>query len=138
MPPRSLRPLTPLDRRPNRCQPSRRRRLAARQVPSRPATATGSTTAASPISDLAGKGRRVPGSPGHLPVGGFAPMVPELDVLDLEASLGFWCGILGFTVAYDRPERGFAYLERPVAAPGRTPPARDGLGQPKPVASACG
>ncbi len=80
----------------------------------------------------------MPASPAHLPVGGFAPMVPELDVLDLEASLNFWCGILGFTVAYDRPERGFAYLERPVAAPARTPQARDGLRQSKPVASVCG
>jgi len=53
-------------------------------------------------------------SPGHFPVGGFAPLVPELDVIDLEASLRFWCGILGFAVAYDRPERGFAYLEWPT------------------------
>jgi catechol 2,3-dioxygenase-like lactoylglutathione lyase family enzyme len=80
----------------------------------------------------------MPASPGHLPVGGFAPMVPELDVLDLEASLSFWCGILGFTVAYDRPERGFAYLEWPVAAAGQATPVRDGLGQAKPVAPVCG
>ncbi len=57
----------------------------------------------------------MPASSGKLPVGGFASMVPEFDVLDLEASLGFWCGGPGFTVAYDRPERGFADLERPVA-----------------------
>ena len=80
----------------------------------------------------------MPISQGRLPVGGFAPMVPELDVLDLEASLSFWCGILGFTVAYDRPERGFAYLEWPVAAPGQTTPTRDDLGQPEPVASGYG
>ena len=80
----------------------------------------------------------MPTSLGRLPVGGFAPMVPELDVLDLEASLSFWCGILGFTVAYDRPERGFAYLERPVAAPGQATQAQDGYARPKPIASACG
>jgi catechol 2,3-dioxygenase-like lactoylglutathione lyase family enzyme len=76
-------------------------------------------------------------SAGRLPVGGFAPMVPELDVLDLEASLRFWCGILGFAVAYDRPERGFAYLEWPAATPGQTAQALDPLGQPTPVASSC-
>ena len=57
----------------------------------------------------------MPLSPGRLPTGGFAPLVPELDVIDLDASLHFWCRILGFTVAYDRPERGFAYLEWPSA-----------------------
>ena len=41
-----------------------------------------------------------------------SPLVPELCVLDLTASLRFWCGTLGFRVAYDRPENGFAYLER--------------------------
>ena len=80
----------------------------------------------------------MPTSQGRLPAGGFAPMVPELDVLDLEASLSFWCGILGFTVAYDRPERGFAYLERPVAAPGQTTQPQDGRARPKPIASTCG
>jgi len=45
------------------------------------------------------------------PTGGFAPLVPELDVTDLAASLRFWCGPLGFRVAYERPERGFAFLE---------------------------
>jgi catechol 2,3-dioxygenase-like lactoylglutathione lyase family enzyme len=49
---------------------------------------------------------------GRSPRGGFAAMVPELDVSDLEASLRFWCGLLGFEVAYDRPAAGFAYLER--------------------------
>lgn len=47
-----------------------------------------------------------------LPAGGFNPLVPELDVRDLPASLAFWCGTLGFSVAYARPENGFAYLER--------------------------
>lgn len=48
----------------------------------------------------------------RLPAGGFSPLVPELDVHDLAASLAFWCGPLGFLVAYARPENGFAYLER--------------------------
>lgn len=39
-------------------------------------------------------------------------MVPELVVDDLAASLSFWIGILGFRVLYERPESGFAYLER--------------------------
>jgi catechol 2,3-dioxygenase-like lactoylglutathione lyase family enzyme len=38
--------------------------------------------------------------------------VPELAVTDLGKSLGFWCGPLGFTVAYDRPVARFAYLVR--------------------------
>jgi catechol 2,3-dioxygenase-like lactoylglutathione lyase family enzyme len=46
------------------------------------------------------------------PTGGFAPLVPELDVQDLTASLDFWCGVLGFRIAYQRPENGFAFLER--------------------------
>jgi catechol 2,3-dioxygenase-like lactoylglutathione lyase family enzyme len=48
----------------------------------------------------------------HLPTGGFAALVPELTVLDLAASLQFWCAVLGFEVAYQRPENGFVYLER--------------------------
>ncbi|WP_454672841.1 bleomycin resistance protein [Achromobacter pestifer] len=51
-------------------------------------------------------------SEGRLPTGGFAAMVPELDVSNLEASLDFWCRLLGFEIAYARPEAGFAYLER--------------------------
>jgi catechol 2,3-dioxygenase-like lactoylglutathione lyase family enzyme len=47
----------------------------------------------------------------RLPTGGFAPLVPELDVLDLEMSKRFWCDILGFQIAYQRPENGFVYLE---------------------------
>lgn len=38
--------------------------------------------------------------------------MPELLVADLEASLRFWCGLLGFSVLYRRPEEGFAYLEQ--------------------------
>jgi catechol 2,3-dioxygenase-like lactoylglutathione lyase family enzyme len=41
-----------------------------------------------------------------------AALVPELDVTDLAASLAFYCDVLGFAVRYDRPEEGFAYLER--------------------------
>lgn len=43
---------------------------------------------------------------------GQAPgLVPELDVSDLAASIGFY-STLGFEVAYTRAEEGFAYLER--------------------------
>ncbi len=38
--------------------------------------------------------------------------MPELLVSDLEASLGFWVGILGFKVRYDRTEERFTYLRR--------------------------
>jgi catechol 2,3-dioxygenase-like lactoylglutathione lyase family enzyme len=51
-------------------------------------------------------------SEGTAPEGGFATMVPELDVTDLEASLGFWCGLLGFSVAYSRKDAGFAFVQR--------------------------
>ena len=43
---------------------------------------------------------------------GFAVLVPEIDVRDLAISLSFWCDIVGFRIAYARPEDGFAYLER--------------------------
>lgn len=49
---------------------------------------------------------------GRQPTGGFAPLVPELDVTSIEASLHFWCDGLGFRIAYDRPAAKFAYLER--------------------------
>ena len=39
-------------------------------------------------------------------------LVPELVVGDIAASLAFWCGPCGFRVRYDRPEVGFAFLER--------------------------
>lgn len=38
-------------------------------------------------------------------------LTPELDVSDLRQSLAFYVGTLGFTVRYDRPEEGFAYLD---------------------------
>ena len=39
-------------------------------------------------------------------------LVPELDVSDLAASLGFYVGILGFAVVFERPAERFAYLSR--------------------------
>lgn len=38
-------------------------------------------------------------------------LVPELMVTDLNASLEFWVSWVGFTVAYQRLEEGFAYLD---------------------------
>jgi catechol 2,3-dioxygenase-like lactoylglutathione lyase family enzyme len=52
-----------------------------------------------------------PGS-GSPPKDGFAPLVPEFTVTNLEQSLSFWCGPLGFEIAYDRPAARFAYLVR--------------------------
>ncbi|MGJ4930509.1 bleomycin resistance protein [Bradyrhizobium sp. HKCCYLS2038] len=46
-----------------------------------------------------------------IPTGGFAALVPELDVSDIDASRSFWCDILGFRIAYQRPEDRFLYLE---------------------------
>lgn len=40
------------------------------------------------------------------------PLVPELLVRDLQASLRFWRDLLGFRVLYERRAEGFAYLER--------------------------
>lgn len=37
-------------------------------------------------------------------------------VTDLAASLRFWCGPCGFGVLWERPEEGFACLERPEGA----------------------
>ncbi|WP_180897998.1 bleomycin resistance protein [Martelella soudanensis] len=41
----------------------------------------------------------------------FNALIPELGVRDLAASLDFYVGLIGFSVAYDRPEEGFAFLE---------------------------
>jgi catechol 2,3-dioxygenase-like lactoylglutathione lyase family enzyme len=38
-------------------------------------------------------------------------LVPELMVSDLQASLAFWVACLGFKIAYQRAEDGFAYLD---------------------------
>jgi catechol 2,3-dioxygenase-like lactoylglutathione lyase family enzyme len=35
---------------------------------------------------------------------------PELDVSDLDRSLGFYVGVIGFAVMFDRPEERFAFL----------------------------
>lgn len=40
------------------------------------------------------------------------PIVPELDVADLDRSLRFYIGALGFSCRVDRPEERFAYLTR--------------------------
>ena len=53
---------------------------------------------------------------GRLPKGGFAKLVSELLVEDLRESLFFWREVLGFEIAYQRPEQKFAYLERPEGA----------------------
>ena len=37
-------------------------------------------------------------------------LIPELAVVSLVESLHFYVGVLGFSVAYDRPEEGFAFL----------------------------
>ena len=38
--------------------------------------------------------------------------MPELDVADLPRALTFYVDLCGFRVDYERPEEGFAYLER--------------------------
>ncbi|UQS16638.1 VOC family protein [Pseudomonas sp. HS6] len=38
-------------------------------------------------------------------------LVPELMVTNMQTSLAFWVGCLGFNIAYQRPEDGFAYLD---------------------------
>lgn len=53
---------------------------------------------------------------GAPPRGGWARLVCELLVEDLAASRAFWEDVLGFTAAYQRPEQGFVYLERPEGA----------------------
>lgn len=67
-------------------------------------------TKPAPLADPAARASS-PGS-GRIPAGGFAALVPELGVSDLQASLRFWCDLLGFAVAYDRPAARFAYLAR--------------------------
>jgi catechol 2,3-dioxygenase-like lactoylglutathione lyase family enzyme len=53
------------------------------------------------------------GSRNAPPKSGWAKMVSELHVNDLDASLVFWRDIIGFEVAYQRPEERFVYLEHP-------------------------
>jgi catechol 2,3-dioxygenase-like lactoylglutathione lyase family enzyme len=40
-----------------------------------------------------------------------ARLIPELEVEDLDSSLAFYTGIIGWTVRYARPEERFAFLE---------------------------
>jgi len=44
---------------------------------------------------------------------GWAKMVAEIHVTDLEVSLAFWGDIIGFEIAYRREEEKFVYLEHP-------------------------
>jgi catechol 2,3-dioxygenase-like lactoylglutathione lyase family enzyme len=37
-------------------------------------------------------------------------LVPELGVSDWPTSRAFYCDLIGFAVAYERPEEGFSYL----------------------------
>jgi len=53
---------------------------------------------------------------GTPPRAGWARLVCELLVEDLAVSRAFWEGVLGFGVAYQRPEQAFVYLERPDGA----------------------
>jgi catechol 2,3-dioxygenase-like lactoylglutathione lyase family enzyme len=62
------------------------------------------------ISDPAA--RAASRSTGSAPLNGWAAVVPELSVSDIQASLSFWCGLLGFEIAFDRPDARFAYLVR--------------------------
>jgi catechol 2,3-dioxygenase-like lactoylglutathione lyase family enzyme len=68
------------------------------------------SAAAEPITDPVA--RATSHSTGSRPKDGFAALVPELSVSDLRESLSFWCSLLGFEVAYDRPAARFAYLVR--------------------------
>jgi catechol 2,3-dioxygenase-like lactoylglutathione lyase family enzyme len=42
--------------------------------------------------------------------------MPEFLITDLEESLAFWTGVLGFRIACSRPEQNFVYLEHPDGA----------------------
>lgn len=50
------------------------------------------------------------------PHSGWGRLVPELLVDDVAVSLAFWRDVLGFGIAYQRPEQGFVYLERTEGA----------------------
>jgi catechol 2,3-dioxygenase-like lactoylglutathione lyase family enzyme len=63
-----------------------------------------------PLSDPIA--RATSDSTGSAPRDGFADLVPELGVSDIQASLSFWRDLLGFEIAYDRPDARFAYLVR--------------------------
>ena len=55
-------------------------------------------------------------SAGAPPLSGWGRLVPELLVDNVKTSLRFWRDVLGFDVAYERPEQHFVYLERPEGA----------------------
>lgn len=55
----------------------------------------------------------MPDELGEAPRSGWAKMVTELHVNDLDAGLAFWTGIVGFAIAYQRPAERFVYLEHP-------------------------
>jgi catechol 2,3-dioxygenase-like lactoylglutathione lyase family enzyme len=42
----------------------------------------------------------------------WAALVPELLVVDIDRSIRFWRDLCGFVVLFDRPDEGFAYLDR--------------------------
>jgi catechol 2,3-dioxygenase-like lactoylglutathione lyase family enzyme len=42
----------------------------------------------------------------------YPKLVPELSCSDIERSLKFYIGVLGFEVLYARPEERFAYVQR--------------------------
>jgi catechol 2,3-dioxygenase-like lactoylglutathione lyase family enzyme len=45
-------------------------------------------------------------------IGRMNRLIPELDVEDLDRSLAFYVGLIGFRILYERPEERFAFLER--------------------------
>ena len=59
----------------------------------------------------AGNTSALDGPLGSAPKSGWAKMVCELHVNDLDATSSFWREVLGFGIAYQRPEEGFLYLE---------------------------
>ena len=40
----------------------------------------------------------------------FAKVIPELLCSDLDESLRFYCGVLGFSMLFERPSERFAFL----------------------------
>ncbi|TCT41092.1 bleomycin resistance protein [Martelella mediterranea] len=38
-------------------------------------------------------------------------LVPELEISDLRTSLDFYVNLIGFSIVYQRPEEGFAFLQ---------------------------
>ena len=42
----------------------------------------------------------------------FNALIPEFDIEDLATSVAFYIDVLGFEIAYQRPEEGFAFLQK--------------------------